>query len=101
MLVGQKNPLDLRIDGRVDLSLLQDFSSDFISSGGVVTNASVKGSFSDPQIVGRLEFKGAALNIVDVPNGISNATGVVLFTSGSEKEPKAVPLTHASLAFST
>jgi translocation and assembly module TamB len=80
VLLEQKSPLDLRIDGRVDLGLLQDFSKDFISSGGVTTNASVKGSFSDPQISGRMEFQKAALNIVDVPNGLSNATGVVLFT---------------------
>ncbi len=80
VLLDQKSPLDLRIDGRIDLGILQDFSKDFISSGGVVTNASVKGSFGDPQVVGRLEFKDAALNIVDVPNGLSKATGVVLFT---------------------
>ncbi len=45
-----------------------------------MTNATVKGTFSDPQIVGRMEFKNAAFNIADVPNGISKATGVVLFT---------------------
>jgi translocation and assembly module TamB len=79
-LIDQKSPLDLRIDGRVDLGLLQDFSPDFVSSGSVVTSASVRGSFSDPQVLGRLEFKDAALNIVDVPNGISKASGVILFT---------------------
>ena len=80
VLVEQKSPLDLRIDGHIDMGLLQDFSSDFISSGDVATNATVKGSFGDPQVVGRLEFKNAALNIIDVPNGIANAAGVVLFT---------------------
>jgi translocation and assembly module TamB len=79
-LLEQKSPLDLRIDGRVDLGLLQDFSRDFVSSGSVVTNATLKGSFGDPQIIGRMEFKDAALNVVDVPNGISKAEGVVLFT---------------------
>jgi translocation and assembly module TamB len=79
-LLDSKSPLDLRIDGRIDLGLLKDFSSDLVSSGVVVTNATVRGSLSDPQIVGRLEFKDAAFNIVDVPNGISKAEGVVLFT---------------------
>ena len=48
--------------------------------GALVTNANIRGAFSDPQITGRVEFQKAAFNIVDVPNGISNATGVVLFT---------------------
>ncbi|HEY1492979.1 MAG TPA: translocation/assembly module TamB domain-containing protein [Candidatus Solibacter sp.] len=79
VLVGTRSPLDLRVDGNVDLGLLEDFSRDFVSSGTVVTNASIKGTFADPQVVGRLEFKNAAFNIADVPNGLSHATGVVLF----------------------
>ncbi len=80
VLPEQKNPLDLRVDGRVDLGFLRDFNKDFVSSGNVVTEATVRGSLSDPQITGRLRFENAAFNIVDVPNGISNATGTVMFT---------------------
>jgi len=76
----QKNPLDLRVDGRVDLGFLQDFSKDFVSSGGVTTDATVRGSWSDPQINGRMRFEKAAFNIADVPNGISDASGTVVFT---------------------
>jgi len=76
----QKNPLDLHVNGHADLAILQDFSKDFVSSGGVVADATVRGSFSDPQINGRLAFEKAAFNIVDVPNGISEATGTVIFT---------------------
>ncbi len=35
-LLDQKSPLDLRIDGSIDLGLLEDFSRDFVSSGTVV-----------------------------------------------------------------
>jgi translocation and assembly module TamB len=80
VLPEQKSPLDLRVNGRVDLSLLRTFSSDLISSGGVIADATVRGSFSDPQINGRLNFEKAAFSIVDVPNGISEATGTVIFT---------------------
>jgi translocation and assembly module TamB len=76
----QKNPLDLRLGGKLDLGFLQDFSKDFISSGGVAVDATVRGSFSDPQINGRLKFEKAAFNIADVPNGISDASGTVVFT---------------------
>ena len=80
MLPEQKNPLDLRVDGRLDLSLLQDFQQRLRLLRSVIAEATVRGSFSDPQINGRLKFEKAAFNIVDVPNGISKATGTVIFT---------------------
>jgi translocation and assembly module TamB len=80
VLTQQKNPLDLRLGGKLDLGLLQDFSKDFISSGGVALDATVRGSWSDPQINGRMKFEKAAFNIADVPNGISDASGTVVFT---------------------
>jgi len=80
VLTEQKNPLDLRVDGRLDLGFLQDFNKDFVSSGGVITDATVRGSLSDPQINGRMTFEKAAFNIADVPNGISAASGTVIFT---------------------
>ena len=80
ILTEQKNPLDLRLDGKLDLGFLQDFSKDFVSSGGVTTEATVRGSWSDPQVAGRMKFEDAAFNIVDVPNGISKASGTVVFT---------------------
>jgi translocation and assembly module TamB len=80
VLTEQKNPLDLRVDGKLDLGFLRDFSKDFVSSGAVITEASVRGSWSDPQVAGRMKFEDAAFNIVDVPNGISKASGTVVFT---------------------
>ena len=76
---GQKSPLDLRVEGSLDLAFLHDFFPDFTAAGGVSINAGARGSFSDPQIVGRVEFQKASFNITDVPNGISNATGAIVF----------------------
>ncbi|HMC61071.1 MAG TPA: translocation/assembly module TamB domain-containing protein, partial [Candidatus Solibacter sp.] len=76
----QKNPLDLRLNGHLDLGILQDFVPDLVSSGTVNTDATVRGAFSAPQVNGRLEFQNAAFNLADVPNGISKAQGVILFT---------------------
>ena len=78
--LDQKGPLDARVNGRLDLSFLHDFSEDFISSGTVVADATVRGTLADPQINGRMTFERAAFNIVDVPNGISQASGTVVFT---------------------
>src|SRR5205823_7832379 len=59
---------------------LQDFVPDLTARGTVMTNATIHGTFGDPQILGRVEFQKAAFNFTDVPNGISNATGAVIFT---------------------
>jgi translocation and assembly module TamB len=76
----QKSPLDLRVNGRIDLGVLQDFSRDLITSGAVLTDATVRGPLNAPQVNGRMEFQNAAFNLADVPNGISNAKGIILFT---------------------
>jgi translocation and assembly module TamB len=79
ILPSERTPFDMRVDGKLDLAFLHDFLPDFTASGGVSTTATIRGSFSDPQVNGRLEFQKAAFNIADVPNGISNATGVIVF----------------------
>ncbi len=78
--LDQKNPLDLRIGGHADLKLVRDLNRDLIASGSVKVDASVRGSLGAPQVTGRVEFANAGFNISDVPNGISSANGVLLFT---------------------
>jgi translocation and assembly module TamB len=80
VLLGQKNPLDLRVDGQADLGLVHDLDRGLTASGVLKADASVRGTLAAPQIAGRLEFSGAAFNISDVSNGISNANGVLLFS---------------------
>jgi len=78
--LDQKNPLDLRMSGQVDLALLHDFDRDFTSSGVLSTDATVRGSLGDPQIAGRVQFEKASFSLADFPNGVSNANGVIVFT---------------------
>jgi len=80
VLLEQRNPLDLRVNGRIDVAVLQDFYPDVTSSGAMVVEAGVRGPFNAPQVNGRLEVQNAALNHVDFPNGLANANGVVVFT---------------------
>ena len=75
-----KNPLDVRVNGTIDLELLRDVNPDFESSGVLTANATVRGSFDAPQVTGRMEFQNAAFGIVGVSNGISAANGVIAFT---------------------
>lgn len=80
VLLQQKNPLDLRATGHADLALLEDFDHDITASGNVNLDAGVRGAFDMPQVTGRLEVQNAALNYTDVPNGLSNANGLILFS---------------------
>jgi translocation and assembly module TamB len=80
VLTEPRLALDLRVEGRVDLALARDFVPDLVSSGTLTTSATIRGSFSDPQLLGRVDFQNAAFNIADVPNGISKASGSVTFT---------------------
>jgi translocation and assembly module TamB len=85
----QKNPLDLRGTGKVDLALLHDFNRDFNSSGTVSVDATARGALDAPQLNGRTEFQKASFNIEGVPNGISNANGVLIFTGDKSNGTRA------------
>jgi translocation and assembly module TamB len=80
ILFDQKAPLDIRINGRIDPGALHDFNPDMNASGTLTVDAGVRGTLDAPQINGRVQFQDAAFNIVDVPNGISNAKGDILFS---------------------
>jgi len=77
-----KDALDLRVKGRVDLAMVHELNPDFQASGTVTTDASVRGTLDAPLVAGRVGFQKAAFNIVDVPNGISNANGEIVFAGG-------------------
>jgi len=92
VLLDAKGSLDLRVTGRLDLAIVQDADRDLTSSGAVTAEASVRGPLDSPQINGRLEFQNAAFSLNDLPNGISNANGVILLTNevrGAARENRA------------
>ena len=78
--LAQRAPLDLRVSGHVDLGILDALNPGIGSSGTVTAEAGVRGSLTDPQVNGRLELRDASFNYADLPNGITNAHGVILFT---------------------
>ena len=85
----QRNPLDLHGSGHVDLSLVRDFNRDFNSSGSIAVDVTVRGPLDSPQINGRTEFQKASFNIEGVPNGISNANGVLAFVGDKTNGTRA------------
>jgi translocation and assembly module TamB len=80
VLLDQKSPLDLKVGGHVDLGIVQTLNRDFRASGQVNADATVRGAFAAPQISGRTEFHNATFYVADLPNGLSNANAVILFT---------------------
>ena len=70
---------NLAVKGSVNLAELQLFNADLLAKGTATVNASLRGSLRDPQMNGRMEFKNASFYMNDVPNGVDNASGTILF----------------------
>jgi translocation and assembly module TamB len=77
-LANDASPLKLSVNAKGDLSVLQNVSRSFYSSGTVAANFVVGGTFADPLLNGKVELHNANINYASVPNGISNSNGVVL-----------------------
>ena len=75
-----KSPLDLRVNGSLNLAALENFNADLVSSGTLTADANIRGPLTQPSITGRAQLKDANLNVATLPNGISNASGVIVFT---------------------
>jgi translocation and assembly module TamB len=71
-------PLKLDVNAKTNLSLLQAFNRDLYSSGELILQAAIRGQLSQPQVNGKLALQNASMNLASIPNGISNANGVIL-----------------------
>lgn len=74
-----KLALDLTVRGGINLAILQLLNPDLLAQGSATVHAAVGGAPDDPQVNGRMELKNASLYISDLPNGVDNANGVILF----------------------
>jgi len=81
--LANTHAMNVRANGNVKLEALEAFDPGIFSSGAVILNASVTGTAAKPVVTGRLQLQDASFNMTNVPNGISNANGVVAF-SGSQ-----------------
>jgi translocation and assembly module TamB len=77
--LGDAVNASLALRGNIDLILLQLFHPDLLARGAATVDASVRGSIRDPALNGRLTLKGASLYFRDLPNGLDNANGSVVF----------------------
>ncbi|HWC00867.1 MAG TPA: translocation/assembly module TamB domain-containing protein [Bryobacteraceae bacterium] len=75
--------LTANLSAQTDLNLLQQFNRDIVSSGNIVLAATVRGTSVKPLVNGRLELQKASLNYTELPNGISNANGAIVFNGNT------------------
>lgn len=72
-------PSSLKVDGSINLAILQLLNRDLLASGRARVSATVRGTVAKPDINGRMELNKASLFLPDFPNGVDNANGVVTF----------------------
>ena len=77
--INAKSPLDLTVNGNVNLALAHVIDEDVTSSGEMVINASVRGTFETPDLAGRAEVRNGEVHYTDFVNGLTNANGTLLF----------------------
>jgi translocation and assembly module TamB len=71
--------MNLRTDGTVDLKLLQTFNPNITAYGKATLAAQLGGTISQPQLGGRMDIENAGVSAVDLPNGLSQINGRLIF----------------------
>jgi translocation and assembly module TamB len=71
--------VDLRLDGTVNMTLLQSLNPKILARGTLGVNLNASGTLSQPVLEGRLEVKNTFVSHNDFPSGLSDLNGVLLF----------------------
>ena len=77
--------LNVRLDAKSKLDLLEAFVPDVYSGGTLTVTASVQGSANNPSVNGRLELADASISSGDLPLGLSKANGVIAFNGNTAR----------------
>lgn len=77
-LTGDR-PLDMHADGRMNLKLLESMNPALVASGRAAMAVSVSGTVAQPSVRGQVYIRDAALSYVDLPNGLTNVNGTLVF----------------------
>jgi translocation and assembly module TamB len=66
-------------NGGINMKLAQTFDPDITSSGHLDFNVNASGTLTQPAFSGRVRVSNVALALKDLPNGISNLNGNLIF----------------------
>ncbi len=75
----QQRPMNLTVDGSVDLTIFQLFDPNVQSSGQSRVAASIVGTVKQPSVNGTLELHDGSFFLKNVTNGLSAVNGTVRF----------------------
>ncbi|MBV9404793.1 MAG: translocation/assembly module TamB domain-containing protein [Acidobacteriaceae bacterium] len=75
----KQKPLNLNVNGSVDLRLFQLLDPNVQASGESILNASVQGPLLNPAIKGTVELKNGSFLFNNVPNGLTAVNGTLIF----------------------
>ena len=71
--------LNLNANGQVNLKIVQSLSSNYTSSGIVTVALKVGGTVDTPNLVGQIQIANGSLNEIDLPSGLSDVNGTLVF----------------------
>ncbi len=77
--LAEPREVDFRLEGTVNMALLQTMNPKIFARGTLGINLSANGTVSEPQLQGRLDLKDASISHNDFPSGLSNLNGVLQF----------------------
>ena len=75
--------MDFRLDGTVNMALLQSLNPKIFARGTVSVDMSATGTVAQPVLQGQLELKDASISHNDFPSGLSALNGVLQFEQNS------------------
>lgn len=71
--------MDLRANGRANLQLFQSLSPGLTSSGTAAMQLVINGTQASPALNGEVQIEHAAISLPDLPNGLSEVNGTLVF----------------------
>ncbi len=77
--VAGDHALDLHARGRFNLRLLQGYNPDIIAEGPATFSIDLGGIVARPQVGGRFDLNNANISLADLPNGLSQINGTLVF----------------------
>ena len=72
--------LDLKTSGSINLKLAETIDRDLTASGETTFQVEAHGPLQHPQLEGKVDFKNGSLSLEDLPNGLSQLHGTLVFT---------------------
>ena len=74
-----RRTVSMKLNGSVDLRLLNGYIPDISTSGHADMNASFEGTIDRPRITGRVKLSNVSARSADFPTGLSNLKGDLVF----------------------